>query len=261
MLWIGTSWKMNKLRADSREYANSFISQISDLDLRGIQPFILPPVTSLDILVDLLGEGTNILLGVQNAHWAESGAWTGEISMSMVADAGASLIEIGHAERRANFGETDRVVNLKVKSALANGLRPIVCVGEPEKVFEAGGATEYVLEQLWGAFEGVEDFSSVLIAYEPVWAIGDLGRAPAPEDVAAVLAALQMAVGAGQSDPSKRTQAVLLGGSLNPQNATAFLDLPGTDGLFIGRAARTADGFAEILRRVVGRISTTKEYV
>jgi len=84
---------------------------------------------------------------------------------------------------------------------------------------------------------------------------------PAPEDVAAVLEALQMAVGAGQSDPSQRTQAVLLGGSLNPQNATAFLDLPGTDGLFIGRAARTADGFAEILRRVVGRIPTTKEYV
>jgi len=221
---------MSHSRADSRVYANRLISQISNLDLRGIQPFILPPVTSLDILVDVLGEGSNILLGVQNAHWAEPGACTGEISMSMVVDAGASIIEVGHAERRAHFGETDRVVNLKVKSALANGLRPILCVGESEEVRFAGRASEYLIAQLWGALEGVEDFSSVLIAYEPVWAIGDRGRVPAPEDVAAVLEALQMAVGTGQSDASQRAQAVLFGGSLNPENATTFLSLPGADG-------------------------------
>lgn len=255
MLWIGTSWKMNQMRADSRAYADRYVSQTSHLDLRGIQPFILPPVTSLDIFADLQGKGTNLLLGVQNAHWAKCGAWTGEISMSMAADAGASLIEIGHAERRANFSETDHIVNLKVKSALADHLRPILCVGEPKEVFEAGGATEYVLEQVAKALEGVQDVSSVLIAYEPVWAIGDLGRVPAPADVAPVLDALQMAVGAGQGEPLKRTEGVMFGGSLNHENATAFLDLPGTDGLFIGRAARTADGFVEILRLAMGSLS------
>lgn len=248
MKWIGTSWKMNKLRAEARDYAREYLELVRDVDLAQIQPFVLPPVTSLGAVLEVLRERTNVMLGVQNAHWAESGPYTGEISMAMAADAGAEIVEIGHAERRQLFGETDQSVNRKVRSALRSGLTPLLCVGEPSDAFAEGRSREFVLGQLRAALDGVRDLSSVLVAYEPIWAIGTSGRAPDPAEVAPVMECLQEAVGSGQSVPGRRAGAVLYGGSVHTGNAPGLLALSSVDGLFVGRAAWRAEGFVEILR-------------
>ena len=142
-LWVGTSWKMNKTLAE----ADSYVDQLVTFPiLSDIQPFVLPPHTALARVRDRLPAHSPVLLGAQNAHWAPEGAWTGEISMRMAKDAGATLIEIGHSERREHFGETDHTVALKTAAAIANDLTPLVCVGEPLVVRDVGGAEDFVLE-------------------------------------------------------------------------------------------------------------------
>jgi triosephosphate isomerase len=187
------------------------------------------------------------LLGAQNAHWADEGPWTGEVSMRMVRDAGASLVEIGHSERREHFGETDQLVALKVFAALQNGLTPLLCVGEPLSVRQAGGAQEYVLRQLDAAVARLPAWriAEILVAYEPVWAIGESGTAATPDHIAPVMNALadrlaQHNLGAG-------CRALLYGGSVDERNAPDLLRLPRLDGLFVGRAAWDADGFLRLI--------------
>src|SRR6187551_3582162 len=144
-LWLGTSWKMNKTLAEADDY----IDQLLTFPIpSGLQPFVVPPHTALARVRDRMPADSPLLLGAQNAHWAGEGSWTGEISMRMAKDAGATLIEIGHSERREHFGETDRTVALKAAAAVAHGLVPLICVGEPLVVRDAGGTDDFIRVQV-----------------------------------------------------------------------------------------------------------------
>lgn len=243
-VWIGTSWKMNKTISEARTY----VDQLSEvLEPPAVQPFLLPAHTSLAAVRDCLPATSRMLLGAQNAHWVPEGAVTGEVSMRMVADAGAQLVEIGHSERRAQFGETDRSVSLKARAALDHDLAPLVCVGEPLSARRAGGAEAFVVAQVRGALADVrpEEIGAVLLAYEPVWAIGVGGRPAEPQEVAPVMTAIaetvaELSVGGG-------CRALLYGGGVDLDNASALLANPGTGGLFVGRAAWTADGLLGLI--------------
>lgn len=243
--WVGTGWKMNKTLAEARDYAET-LAATGPGRWPGVQPFILPPATALATVSAVLGPSSHVLVGAQNAHWADEGAWTGEVSVRQVADAGASIVEIGHSERREFFAETDETVNLKVKATLRHGLTPLVCVGEPGEVFAAGHSVPHVLEQVRAALDGVDDVSSVVLAYEPIWAIGVSGRPATTSDIADVFAALSAEWGSG-------VRAILFGGSVNPGNALATLGVDGVDGLFIGRAAWDVTGLIGLLDLVAAR--------
>ena len=253
-LWVGTSWKMTKTLAEARAY----VEQLAPVRVpSGVEAFLLPPLTALHVVVAALPPGSPVRVGVQDAHPGPDGAMTGEVSMHQVRDAGAQIVEIGHSERRSGLGETDDVVAAKVASALEQDLVPLVCVGEPWAVRSAGRAEEHVADQVRAALSLVapEDVPQVLVAYEPVWAIGEGGRAAEPSDVVGVLGAIRSAV-AGVA-PGSGLRGVLYGGSVTTDNAAALLELEELDGLFVGRDAWSADGLTALLeiggRAVAGR--------
>lgn len=244
--WIGTSWKMNKTLEEARDYARGLRNALARQPglLTEVQPFIIPPHTALAAVAEELGpESTRtVRLGAQNAHWEDSGAWTGEVSVPQVADAGAELVEIGHSERREHFGETIETTRLKVASTLRHGLVPLLCIGEPAQVQERGETARHILDQARGALGALsaDQLSRVLIAYEPIWAIGAQGRPATAEELREPFEVLDAEYGG-------RVQALLYGGSVSADNAAELLRIPGVGGLFIGRAAWTLAGYLEIL--------------
>ncbi|WP_277755268.1 triose-phosphate isomerase [Pseudactinotalea terrae] len=240
--WIGTSWKMTKTLAQAREYAQA-LARVSWAE--GLQPFVIPPATAISAVADILPPGGPVLVGAQDAHWEDAGAWTGEVSVPQVKDAGARLLEIGHSERRAHFGETDERVNLKVHAALRHGVLPLVCVGEDAEQRAAGSAVELVSSQVRAALDGVASSTQVLLAYEPVWAIGAGGTPAAPEDIVDVVAAI--AEVGGPARP------VLYGGSVSLDNAAGLISVPGVTGLFVGRSAWEVEGFTALAEIVAQR--------
>jgi L-erythrulose 1-phosphate isomerase len=244
VLWVGTSWKMNKTRAEAVSFATRLRDAAAGGGWPGVQPFVVPPATAISVVRDALGPDSPVVVGAQNAHWEDAGAWTGEVSVPQVADAGATLVEIGHSERREHFGETDRTVNRKVRATLRHGLTALVCVGESAEVRAAGGARQHVLSQVAAALDRVPAGSRVLLAYEPVWAIGEQGREPAVDEIAEVTRALDAEYGAVVT-------ALLYGGSVNPGNAWDLLHTPGVTGLFVGRGAWNVNGYLDLLRIAV----------
>jgi triosephosphate isomerase len=244
VVWIGTSWKMTKTLGESRAFARSLAAAPVP---EGVQPFVLPAHTSLAAVRDCLPEDSPVLLGVQNAHWAPEGAATGEISMRMAADAGARLVEMGHSERREQFCETDDSVSRKARAALDAGLVPLVCVGEPAAVRDAGQAEEFVTAQVRAALSRLlpEEVADTIVAYEPVWAIGEAGRPATRAEVSPVTAAIAREserLGGGRG-----CRALLYGGSVSVDNATVLLEDPHTSGLFVGRAAWEVEGFQALM--------------
>lgn len=244
LIWIGTSWKMNFTIGQSCDYVTTLAEA---LPVEGTQPFILPAHTSLAAVTSSLPDNTGLLVGAQNAHWAQEGSGTGEISMRMVADAGAAIVELGHSERRSQFGETDQTVSLKVRAAADHGLIPLICLGEPAHVREAGGATDYVEAQLSRATALLtpQEVGKVLIAYEPVWAIGENGRPATSDETGPIMKTLAAQL-SGLS-ASGGCRALLYGGGVNTANARDLLQDPHTDGLFVGRAAWSAAGMVRLL--------------
>jgi triosephosphate isomerase len=242
---VGTGWKMNHTLAMARAYAKALAAADRP---EAIQFFLFPPATALAEVARLLKD-TGVMVGAQNAHWAEKGAWTGEISMTMVADAGGSLIELGHSERRTHFGETDLDVHRKVRAALDHGLTPLVCVGETADERWLGVAIEANARQARMALSGLThaEAAKVWLAYEPVWAIGEGGVPATPGDAQPVHAAIKRAI----VDLCGIEPPVLYGGSVNPENAKALAVVPEVDGLFVGRAAWTAEGLLQIARLAV----------
>jgi triosephosphate isomerase len=235
--WIGTSWKMHKLLAE----AKAFASRLRECPPpQGVQRFVIPSFPAIHTVAGALGPDSDVLVGAQNAHWEDAGAWTGEVSVPQVKDAGGRLVEIGHSERRTYFNETDATVNLKVRSVLRHGLIPLICVGEPDEVFRQGGSSEFIVRQAHAALDQVRDVSDVLIAYEPVWAIGETGRPANPEDIDSQFAALTEAL-------AGRVRAILYGGSVSPGNAAKTLAVPGVDGLFVGRAAWDVEDYLALV--------------
>ena len=242
--WVGTGWKMNKTLAEAAAYADALLAA-EDLASLPVQLFVLPPFTALATVSGRLEESA-VLVGAQTMHWAERGAWTGEISPLMLKDCGVALVELGHSERRTHFGETDEAINRKVKAALAHGLMPLVCVGETAVERDLDAALATVQRQTRMALSGIEpgQTSRMLLAYEPVWAIGEGGVPATPGYAATIHDGIKNAAAdlLGTSPP------VLYGGSVNPGNCAELARQPSIDGLFVGRAAWEATGLLDLAR-------------
>ena len=246
--WVGTSWKMNKTRAEGLAFARALAGAQAP---PGVRRFVIPPFTMIAEVAGAL-RGGDVVVGAQNAHWADAGAWTGEVSMPQVADAGATLVEIGHSERRAHFGETDHTVGLKAAAALRHGLVPLICVGEHAEDKDAGRADAVLSREVAAALAPVAGAeATILLAYEPVWAIGERG-VPAEPSYADERHARIAEVARGIMG---RDVPVLYGGSVNQGNCEALIRCAHVDGLFIGRSAWDVAGYLDILARASRALS------
>lgn len=237
---------MNKTVAEARHLVSELVPGLQAVD--GVEKVLCPPFSAL-LAVRALLEGTDIGLGAQNMHWEASGAFTGEVAPLMVAEL-CQYVIVGHSERRAHFGETDREVNLKVRAALENGLTPIVCVGETLEENEAGRTGEVVYRQIKLGLAGLgfADGSPLVIAYEPVWAIGT-GRAASAGGVNAVLAeVIRPAMAELFGDQIASAVRVLYGGSVKAGNAAEFFSQPEIDGALVGGASLKVIEFIPIVQ-------------
>ena len=251
--WIGTSWKMNKTLAEAQAFATALAAADGARDPR-IQRFVIPPFTAARQVKDILS-ATSVKVGAQNMHWADDGAWTGEISPVMLRDCNLDIVELGHSERREHFGETDETVGLKTAAAVRHGLIPLICIGETLAEREAGRAAEVLETQVRGALTLVAGSDApILLAYEPVWAIGVNGI-PATSDYADARQAEIIAVA---QDVLGRRVPCLYGGSVNPENCEELISCPHIDGLFIGRSAWTVAGYLDILARCAATLGDSK---
>jgi len=247
--FVAGNWKMFKTIAEARHLVSELVPGLQAVS--GVEKVLCPPFTALLAVRSLL-EGTSIGLGAQNLHWESSGAFTGEVAPPMVAELCRYVI-IGHSERRQYFGETDETVNKKVTAALAHGLIPIVCVGETLEEYEAGRTHEVVSRQVKLGLEGLAltDPNALIVAYEPVWAIGT-GKASTAEGANAVLAdsirpALAEVVGEGLAYGIR----ILYGGSVKASNAAEFFAMPEIDGALVGGASLKAAEFVPIVEAAV----------
>lgn len=250
-IWVGTSWKMNKVLAEALVFADGLEADDSTRHPR-IQCFVIPPFTAVRQVKERL-TGTSVKVGAQNMHWADQGAWTGEVSPTMLTDCGLDLVELGHSERRQHFGETDETVGLKVEAAVRHGLIPLICIGESLSERETGRATEVLEKQVraaLGRLSPQQRQADILLAYEPVWAIGDSGI-PATTDYAE---ARHSEIAVVAKDCLGRSIPCLYGGSVNPGNCADLIAAPSIDGLFIGRSAWSVAGYLDILARVAKTI-------
>lgn len=247
---VAGNWKMYKTVAEARHLVSELVPGLQAIE--GVDKVLCPPFTDL-LAVKALLEGTDIALGAQNMHWEASGAFTGEISPAMVAEL-CQYIIIGHSERRAYFGETDSSVNRKVHAALLHGILPIVCVGETLEENEAGSTTEVVKRQLRDGLArlDLEDGSTLVVAYEPVWAIGT-GKAATPDGANGVIADVIRPVLADEfGEPFANQVRVLYGGSVKSDNAAEFFAQPDIDGALVGGASLKADEFTAITQAATG---------
>jgi triosephosphate isomerase len=252
-IWLGTSWKMNKPLSEAMVWCETLAQRLPTVIHPTIQPFVIPPFTAIDPVSRYIREHQlPCLVGAQNMHGAENGAWTGEISAAMLAECGATLVELGHSERRGAFNETDAAINQKVHTALRHGLRPLICIGDSAEEKHWRVSRESVIRQMKIALYGLSEpqLLQTLVAYEPIWAIGENGTPATPEQAGEIHRALRQAlcesfgVEVGQRIP------LLYGGSVNLNNAVELLRQDEVDGLFIGRAAWEADGYCDIVHRV-----------
>ena len=249
--WIGTSWKMNKTLAEAMVFAEALAAADGGRDER-IQRFVIPSFTNVRQVKDVLAE-TSVKVGAQNMHWADQGAWTGEVSPLMLKDCNLDIVELGHSERREHFGETDETVGLKTEAAVRHGMIPLICIGETLPEREAGRAAEVLEQQVRGALSKLSDdqkSAEILLAYEPVWAIGENGI-PATSDYADARQAEIIAVA---QDVLGRKVPCLYGGSVNPGNCEELISCPHIDGLFIGRSAWNVEGYLDILAKCAAKI-------
>lgn len=251
--WIGTSWKMNKVLSEAQAFARALAGADCEQDPR-IQRFVIPSFTNAREVKQILSN-TSVKVGVQNMHWADEGAWTGEISPLMVRDCGAEIVELGHSERRTHFGETDEMVGLKTEAAVRHGMIPLICIGETLAEREAGKARDVLTAQISGALGMLspsQKTAPILLAYEPVWAIGENGI-PATSEYAD---ARQSEISDVAKSILGRNIPCLYGGSVNPQNCEELIQCPHIDGLFIGRSAWDVDGYLDILAKCAASLGS-----
>lgn len=247
--FVAGNWKMNKNIAETRELLSALTGGLNAVS--GVERVVCPPFTSLMVAAELLA-GTGIGLGAQNLHWEEKGAFTGEVAPGMVKELCGYVI-IGHSERRTYFGETNETVNKKLLAAQKAGLTPIVCVGETLAQYEAGQTAEVVSSQTREGLRGVspEFASRIVVAYEPVWAIGT-GKASSAENAQNVHGGMIRPVLAELfgSETAQATR-ILYGGSVTAANAAEFFSQPDIDGALVGGASLKVDEFISIAKAAV----------
>ena len=246
---IAGNWKMNKTASEAKALVEELKGKVKDIT--SVEIVVCPPFTSLDAAVKAAA-GSNVKVGAQNIHWAENGAFTGEISAQMLKECGVEYVIIGHSERRQYFGETDETVNKRLKAALSTGLKPMVCVGELLEDREGGNTEKVLFTQLEGGLAGIsaEQMEKIVIAYEPVWAIGT-GKTATPEMADATHCYIRQQLGDmfGQ-DVAAKTR-IQYGGSMKADNAASLVAQPNIDGGLIGGASLKADSFADLIRNSI----------
>ncbi len=242
---IAGNWKMNKNRVEAKALIEELKPLAADASCEVV---ICVPFTNLETALAAT-EGTNIHVGAENVHFAKSGAYTGEISADMLTEMGVEYVIVGHSERRQYFGETDETVNLRTKAALEAGLKVIVCVGEMLKDRENGITAELVALQTKIALKDVteEQLKNVVIAYEPVWAIGT-GKTATAEQANEVCELIRQTVAAMYNEAAAEALTIQYGGSMNAKNCEELVAQPDVDGGLIGGAALKAADFATIIR-------------
>jgi triosephosphate isomerase len=240
------NWKLWGTRQQAQTYCDDLLRLIPDPSRRVPTVGIAAPFTALDVCVSGLG-GNGVRVYAQNMHQAESGAFTGEVSAAMLVELGVDGVVLGHSERRQYFGETDRALQEKVPAALAAGLEPILCVGETEEEREAGDTERKLRHQVQEDLEKVETerLAEVVIAYEPIWAIGT-GKVATPEIAQEAIAFVRALVGDRSREAAERIR-VLYGGSVKPDNAAEILAQPDVDGALVGGASLDPESFARIV--------------
>ena len=241
---IAGNWKMNKTATEAKALISELIPAVKDA---GCEVVICVPFTDLVTAVEMT-KGTNIHVGAENVHFEKSGAFTGEISADMLTDLGVEYVVIGHSERRQYFAETNETVNKRTKAALAGGLKPIICVGESLDQREQGVTEELVRMQVKIALNGVtaDELKNVVIAYEPIWAIGT-GKTATAEQAAEVCTSIRTTVRHLYGARIARSITIQYGGSMKPGNAAELLAQPDIDGGLIGGAALKPADFVEII--------------
>ena len=242
---IAGNWKMNMLPNE----AINFIQELTPL-VKDTKNDVVLCVPYIDLFYSLLHvQGTNIKIGAQNMHWEEKGAYTGEVSASMLKSIGVEYVIIGHSERRQYFAETDETVNKKIKSALSHGLKPIVCVGETLEQREAGETEKIVTNQIAKAFEGIasENLENIIVAYEPIWAIGT-GKTATKEDANNTIMQIRKKLAEIYGQNEAEGVIIQYGGSVKSSNAKELFEMSDIDGGLVGGASLKAEEFSKIVK-------------
>ena len=247
-LFIAGNWKLNHNAAKAAEVVNGLVEKLSGVETVDIA--VCPTFTSLASAINA-ASCTNVKIGAQNISWAESGAFTGEISGEMLNEVGVDYVIIGHSERRQYFGETDATINDRLKAALAAGISPIVCVGETLDERKADKVSDVISTQFNGCFDGIsaEDMAKVVIAYEPVWAIGT-GETATPAQAQDVHALIRKLIADAYGDEIAAGLRIQYGGSVKPANVVELMAQEDIDGALVGGASLKVDDFSQLILNV-----------
>ena len=240
---IAGNWKMNKTPSEAKALVSALVPLVADAKCDVV---VCTPAVDFAAVSEVI-KGTNIKLGAENMHWKESGAFTGELSAAMLKESGVEYVILGHSERRQYFGETDATVNLRTLAAVKAGLTPIICVGEKKEEREAGYTNALVAYQTLIALSGLtaEQVAKVVIAYEPVWAIGT-GLTATDEQANETIGVIREAVRSAYGDAADEVR-IQYGGSMNPKNCKGLMAQPQIDGGLIGGASLKAEDFSKVV--------------
>ncbi|HEX3030929.1 MAG TPA: triose-phosphate isomerase [Bacillota bacterium] len=243
---IAGNWKMNKTVSEAGELVADLKQAVAGV--QGVEVVVCPPFTALAQAV-AQAQGSEIKVGAQNMYWEEKGAFTGEVSPAMLKEVGCTYVILGHSERRQFFGETDETVNRKVKTAFNFGLLPIVCVGELLQEREAGNTDKVVTSQISGSLAdlSVEQVSQLVVAYEPVWAIGT-GKTASNEDAQQVIGLIRRHIAGMYGQQAAEAVRIQYGGSVNADTIKGLMAQPDIDGALVGGASLSAQAFAPIVK-------------
>ena len=244
---IAANWKMNMTNAEAASFLASFLLEIGDESRADV--VIVPPFTALASVSDRLSKVQNVKLGAQNMHFEKSGAYTGEISAAMLRELFVRYVVLGHSERRTIFGETDAIVNKKLRAAIDASLKAIVCIGETLAERDGGKVEEVLATQIKGSLAGLtpKELAETVVAYEPVWAIGT-GRTASPEQAQEAHAFIRKQLAEISDAATADKVRIQYGGSVKPDNTAALMSQPDIDGALVGGAALDPRSFAEIVK-------------
>jgi triosephosphate isomerase len=244
---VAANWKMNMTQAESARFVESFVRDAGEIT--DVEVVIIPPFTAIAKVTEGLGRAQNIKVGAQNMYWEKNGAFTGEISAALLRDLFVHYVVLGHSERRSLFGETDEIVNRKVRAALEAKLRPIVCIGETLEQRDKGNVEKILATQLRGSLAGLapKELQETVIAYEPVWAIGT-GRNATPAQAQEAHAFIRHTLSEIADETAAERVRLQYGGSVKPENASELMSQADIDGALVGGASLDPRSFSQIVK-------------